>query len=352
MTRPGCALIAACGVGVLLGTSASSSDGDRARAFLASTFGLSTADLAQIDRGTVVSRTLDAGDKREVATLGVVRVRITPEFYVQQLLDIANFKRDEAILQIGTFSNPPDLADVTGLTLEDADIRSLRECRVGDCGLQLSADAITRFREGVDWRRPDAGPQANALMRQILVEYVTRYASDGGTAAMEYADRSERVNVGREFASLADPPAGAWTHFPGLHRHLLEYPRSGTPATRDVLYWSKEKVGRRGVASVTHLAIARTPDDSSAEYAVASKQIYGSHYYDASLGLTVLLRDRSAPSPATYIAYVNRSRVDVFGGLFGGIARGLVSSKARGTVSHQFERLQAILERRFADVPP
>jgi hypothetical protein len=84
---------------------------------------------------------------------------------------------------------------------------------------------------------------------------------------------------------------------------------------------------------------------------VASKQIYGSHYYDASLGLTILLRDGSGPSPATYVAYVNRSRVDVFGGLFGGLARSLVSSKAKGTVSDQLARLRTVLEQRFASLP-
>lgn len=347
MTTSGRGLIAACGVGVLLGAPAAAANGDRARAFLAATFDLSPADLAHLDRGAVVSRTLDASDKREVATLGVVRVRITPAFYVSQLLDIANFKQDEAILQVGTFRTPPALPDVAGLTLEDADLRSLRDCRVGDCGVQLSEHAIARFQREVDWRRGDAAARANALMREILVDYATRYMAEGPAASMVYADRSTRLDVGKEFAALASPAAGAWTHFPTLHRHLFAFPRSDTADVRDLLYWSKEKVGRRAVATVTHLAIARTTLDSPAEYAVASKQIYGSHYYDASLGLTILLRDHSDPVPATYVAYVNRSRVDVFGGLFGGIARGIVTSKAKGTVAHQLERVKDTLERRF-----
>ena len=48
--------------------------------------------------------------------------------------------------------------------------------------------------------------------------------------------------------------------------------------------------------------------------AIASKQIYGTHYFDASLGLTVLVRDRSVSSPAMYLVYLNRSRVDIFDG--------------------------------------
>ena len=77
------------------------------------------------------------------------------------------------------------------------------------------------------------------------------------------------------------------------------YPMEHTPETSDILYWSKERVSRRLVVSVTHLAISRTTHGPSA-YAIASKQIYGTHYFDASLGLTVLVRDRSVSSPAMY----------------------------------------------------
>src|SRR4030095_1658082 len=96
-------------------------------------------------------------------------------------------------------------------------------------------------------------------------------------------------------------------------QHLLEYPTGPVPETTDIIYWSKERVSRRLVVSVTHLAIARTAG-SATNYAFASKQIYGAHYFDASLGLTILVRDQSAPSPATYVVYINRSRVDIFNG--------------------------------------
>ena len=116
--------------------------------------------MARVDTGQVVSRTLSAHESREVATLGVARIRATPDFYVDRLTDIVNFKRDEAVVQIGTFSNPPHLSDVAGLTLDAWDVDRLRECRVNDCGLQLSADAIDRLVATVDAMRAfvDADP--------------------------------------------------------------------------------------------------------------------------------------------------------------------------------------------------
>ena len=101
------------------------------------------------------------------------------------------------------------------------------------------------------------------------------------------------------------------------------------------------------MVSVTHLAISRTAHAAS-DYAIASKQIYGAHYFEASLGLTVLLRDRSAASPATYVIYLNRSRVDVFSGMFAGIARRLVTARARSLVSEQLAQLQRSLEHQFS----
>jgi hypothetical protein len=164
---------------------------------------------------------------------------------------------------------------------------------------------------------------------------------------MQYADGAGTLNLGQEFRALAASEFGGWNRFPLLRSHLLEYPDLVAPDTFDRLYWSKERVGRRSVASVTHLAIARTAATSPADYAVASKQIYGTHYYDASLGLTVLLRGRASAAPATYVAYLNRSRIDIFGGVLGKLTRRVVTVKARTTVSDQLARLQRTIETQF-----
>jgi hypothetical protein len=316
---------------------------DPARAFLATSFKVSGAEMGRIDSGHVVVRSLGATDPREVATLGIVRIRVTPEFYAERLADIVTFKRTDDIVQIGTFSTTPVVTDVAELTLDEWDVRKLRECRVGNCALQLSADAIDRFKRDIDWQRPDTQGQADRVMRQMLVEYVSRYRDAGVTASMQYADQSTAMDVGREFASLVEADGETWQHFPDLRRHLLSYPMEHAPETSDILYWSKERVSRRLVVSVTHLAISRTTHGPSA-YAIASKQIYGTHYFDASLGLTVLVRDPSVSSPAMYLVYLNRSRVDIFDGLFGGIARTIVNTRARSLVATQLGRLQRTME--------
>jgi hypothetical protein len=315
-----------------------------ARGFLTSVFSLTKADFERLDAGQVVNRTLAATDKREVATLGVVRIKITPEVYVERLQDIVSFKKDDAVLQIGAFGTPPAVTDMAAMTLDDTDVRSLRRCRVGSCGVQLSEAAISKFQQEIDWHRADAHQQAELLLRRTLVEYVGSYGKAGTAALMEYADEPERINPGREFASLMGPDVPGWKTFPGLRQYLLDYPASDVPGTIDRLYWSKEKVSRRTVVSVTHLAIMRTSNDTPADYAIASRQIYGTHYFDSSLGLTVLVADRAAATPVTYVVYLNRSRVDIFDGIFGGMARHLVTGRARSTVTDLLGRLKRRLE--------
>jgi hypothetical protein len=52
------------------------------------------------------------------------------------------------------------------------------------------------------------------------------------------------------------------------------------------------------------------------------------------------VRDAAARVPATYVVYLNRSRIDIFDGLFGGMARRIVAGRARSLVTEQLARIQ------------
>ncbi|MEO7272565.1 MAG: hypothetical protein ABIX28_18440 [Vicinamibacterales bacterium] len=316
---------------------------DPARTFLMTAFNLSGADVAALDRGEVVSRTLEAKHHREVATLGIVRIRTSASTYVERLADITTFKRTEDVLQIGVFGSVPQPADVAPLHIEDGDVKLLRGCRVEECEVRLPADVIERVRQGIDWRAPDASGKASLLLRQMLVDYVARYRQTGAAAVMEYADRRPRLDVAREFASLIDGDPITSTYAGRLRNHLLNFPKSSVDKVTDFIYWSKERVRGRPVVSITHVATVAAVDDSPVAYAIGSKQLYAMHYYDASLGLTLLVPDRAAAGPATYVVYLNRSRIDLFDGMFGGVARRIVASRAKGLVAEQLQRLQRVL---------
>ena len=110
---------------------ASGSQGpDRSRAFLMGAFDLSAADIGRLDRGEVISRTLDVKNRREIATLGIVFIKTPPSTYIERMADIATFKRAEGILQIGRFSSVPQAADVATLSIDQAELKRLPRRRL------------------------------------------------------------------------------------------------------------------------------------------------------------------------------------------------------------------------------
>lgn len=327
---------------IALGAAVDTPPVDSSRAFLMSAFDVSPEQIARLDRGEVVARTLDVSNRREVATLGIVRIDTSPSRYAERLADITAFKRTGDVVQVGIFSSVPQLADVAALSLDEAELKRLRACRVGHCDVRLPADVIERVQRDVHWDAPDASRQASALIRQQLVDYVARYRH-GSAAAMEYADRGLRLNVAGEFAALLEADTVTLRYAPRLRRHLLDYPAAPGDGMRDFVYWSTELIRGRPVISITHVATAVAVDDSPVAYAVGSKQIYAMHYYDASLGLTLLVPDRRAGAAATFVVYLNRSRIDLFDGLFGGVARRIVAGRARGLVAEQLQRLQRVM---------
>jgi hypothetical protein len=71
---------------------------------------------------------------------------------------------------------------------------------------------------------------------------------------------------------------------------------------------------------------------------IASKQIWASHYYDGSLGITVLVD----ANPGTYLVYLNRSRIDLLRDA--GFKRWLVKRFAPGAIRKEVVTLKRQVE--------
>ena len=158
------------------------------------------------------------------------------------------------------------------------------------------------------------------------------------------------MSVATEFKALVTSPPILLGRYPPLYEHITRYPHGTTTGVQDVIYWSKEKVGPRIVTSVTHIALVRLPPGPTpAVYAGASRQLYGTQLYEASLGVTLLLQDPGNANQL-YLVYANRSRVDAIGGFFGVIKRGVVRSRARAAVPGTLDRARVNAERRYAEL--
>jgi len=319
---------------------------DAPRAFLRAGIGLTTEEEARLDRGEVVTRSLPAPESEDVAGLAVVRVAVSRETFLQRFRVIETFKRASAVLQVGRFGAPPRLEDLAGLAIDRADLDAIGDCRPGDCHIALTAADMERRRQELDATRPGFRERAARWYRERLVAVVADYLARGNTALPVYASRRRPIPVAEHLATLVGNSRCLRDHAPELRRYLLEFPAARPPGVEEFVYWSKEKVGPKPVISLTHVVMHHDPGRPE-RTVIASKQLYASHYFEASLGLTVVIDDAGADGrPGLLMAYMNHSRSDAFTGFLGPLRRAIVRSRLRSGAQETLLAMRTTLEDR------
>ena len=81
--------------------------------------------------------------------------------------------------RVGKFNDPPRLSDLDALELLESDVRDLRNCRPGDCELQLSENTMAQFDARVDWDSADAPAQATRIYREMIFDALRTYRVGG-----------------------------------------------------------------------------------------------------------------------------------------------------------------------------
>jgi hypothetical protein len=194
-------------------------------AFVSKSVRLDASERNMLLSGHPVTKLLDSDPAKEVAVFGAIWIAAPPDEYVRLVQDIERFESGGAFHQTKRISNPPSSADFAMLELPDEDLRDLRDCRVGDCALKLGADALRTLRTQVDWRRPSAKVEANAIFRRLAYEYVTGYVNGGNDELAVYRDQEHPLFVADEFRLMIDRMPTLATSLPDVKRYLLDYPR-------------------------------------------------------------------------------------------------------------------------------
>lgn len=312
-------------------------------AFLQARIGLTTKELTGVRRGEVIAKILPS-EQREVAVFGVVLVKASPDFFVERFRDIESYKKGTSVPLVKKFSDPPRIQDLGPLKIDRKDFDALKKCRIGNCDVKLSAAAIERLEKEIDWDAPDAAEQVNELARVSLLEYVTRYLAGGNRALSEYNDKKKPLRIAEQFDAILKASPYIYEYEPEFYEYLRVYPAKHLDDSDDFLYWSKEKFGLKPVISVTHVSIYRRP--GTGHTLIASKQIYASHYFEASLGLTAVVAAQTE-EPSFYLLYLNRSRSDALYGGFSGLARGHVKRSARSGLLENMEKIKLSIEKEY-----
>jgi hypothetical protein len=295
--------------------------------FLAPWIVLSGSDRERLERGEVIARILPGGDA-QIAVLAATRLDAPPEALAVWARAIEKLKRSAFVPAIGRFSDPPALTDLEGLSVDDRDLEAMRACTPGDCDLKLSATEMAALRTasatgGSLWR--DA---LQREFRRLLVGRVNAYRAGGLPGLAPAADRDRPRRPEQAFEAIfAKSPYLA--RLPGVEAWLRGYPKVEGTRIDSFFYWSKESYGSgRPVIGITHVGIAHPePHHDRPAVLVTGVQIFATHYIEGALGLTLVLRDDVRGT--SYLVYLNRSRLDLLQGFFGGLTRGVLESRLR-----------------------
>jgi hypothetical protein len=309
--------------------------------FFRPSIAVSADDRQELDRGQPIARIVRGAD-HEIAVFAAIQVSIDGGRLVAWTRDIGELKRSPYVLAIGRFSDPPTIRDLDRLTVDDGDLSAIRRCQRGDCGLKLTGAEMDRLRQALAEAGDTWKPVLQDAFRQIVLQRVEGYLANGHTALHGYEDKDGPQSPGTRFSSLLHRSLFLTGGAPRFAEYLDQYPRAPMSEVESFIYWSKERLDGKAIISATHVSILRSADSGLPDALVAGKGIFATHYVNASLGLTAIMRGR--PGSPNYLAYVNRSDVDVVGGLFGGLVRVFMERRLKKEASTVLLGLRQRLE--------
>ena len=319
------------------------------RRYLTDQIGYSDRDWRDVLAGRAVAKNLETPEAVDVSIFGAVRVRGLASDLAEQIREIDVFERKLNIIGVGKFNDPPRLSDLDALELLESDVRDLRNCRPGDCELQLSENTMAQFDARVDWDSADAQAQATRIYREMIFDALRTYRVGGVDTLGTYADRIPAAPLSEEVHGLAHP-LDTPMPIPDLTRFLREYPRSSLPRADEFFYWNMGEFGMKPTTRLNQVVIQPFPTGVASlpglRYVIATRQIYANHYFSATLELRTLVDDDDGEDDGFFLLYATRSRVTGLSGFFKGLLRVIVKRRARSGMERYLTNTQAVIEGR------
>lgn len=270
--------------------------------FFRNNIGLSEEQIAAIKSGRAVVKAMPSRSPAEVFLFGAVYVHAAPEKYIQFAHDFDRLRQVPNYLALGVFSNPPQLSDLSGFSFDDDDIKALKDCKPGDCLIQMPASSMDQAQKAIDWSAADLSQQVNDLLHKAALEHVRRYQREGNQALGAFHDKRNPTDVPQQFPYMLSYAKVLPEQLPDFHRYLLEYPDYRPANTDDAFYWGKVKFGLKPTLRIVHLITMRGKPGDPVIYAVAEKQLYSSHYFETALDLSFCVRaGENAGEPGFYL---------------------------------------------------
>ena len=304
--------------------------------------GLNDEQITAIRNGKAIAKIVESRTPDEVFVFGAVYVESTPDKYLKFASDIDSLRKLPSYLAIQKFSNPPQLSDLQGFSLETQDIKDLRNCEPGHCEVQLPDEAMDSFKHSIDWAAPDVADRVNQLARTMALGALLKYIQGGNTALGTYRDKKHPAVVAATFQSLLSRSKALPVYLPQLDRYLLEYPNANADNIQTEFFWEKVNFGLKPTLRIVQAIVYRDTNSDQRTSALAVKQLYASHYFETALDLTVCVKDPERPG--IYLITMKGSQQAGLTGFKGGIVRKVAVDKTRSSLEKALAAIKQKLE--------
>ncbi len=308
--------------------------------FFQQNIGLTPDQIASIRSGQAIAKALPPRTPEEVFLFGAIYIHALPESYVQFSHDFDRIRKLPNYLALGVFSNPPLLSDLKGFSFDSDEIQALKNCKPGDCQIQLPASSIEDFHRSIDWSAADLNEQVNRHLQKAALQRLLAYQREGNQALGLYNDKRDPTVVPQQFAYMLTYAKALPAQLPAFYTFLLSYPNGKPANVEDTFRWERVKFGLKPTLRVVQVVTMRGNPADPVAYAIGEKQLYSSHYFETALDLSFCVRGSDDPKqPGFYLIMAMGSEQ---AGLTG--AKGSVIRKAAvgRSVSHLQKALTAI----------
>jgi hypothetical protein len=227
---------------------------------------------------------------------GAIYIHAAPDNYLRFALDFNRLRKLPNYLALGVFSNPPQLSDLKGFSFDDDDVQSLKNCKPGDCLIQMPASSIEELHQSINWSSANVSDQVNQLLQKAVLQRLLTYQRDGNEALGVYNDKRNPTEVPKQFAYMLSYDKVLPEQLPDFCHYLLSYPNAKPANVEDTFYWARVKFGLKPTLRVVQVVTMRGRPDDEVAYAVAEKQLYSSHYFETALDLSFCVPGNDNPS--------------------------------------------------------
>jgi hypothetical protein len=326
----------------LPGTSQSNPD---LQTFFRQNIGLSQDEIASIRSGHPVAKTLPSRTPTEVFLFGAVYIHAAAESYLKSVHDFDRLRKLPNYLALGVFSDPPQNSDLKGFSFDSDDIKALKNCKPGDCLVQMPTSSIESLQSSMDWSAPDVSEQVSQHLQKTALQLLLDYQHQGNQALGVYNDKRDPTEVAQQFAYMLSCSKALPENLPTFYRYLLDYPRAKPSNVEDTFYWARVKFGLKPTLRIVQMVTLHGNPNDPVDYAIAQKQLYANHYFETALDLSFCVRGGDdSKQPGFYLIMVMGSEQAGLTGVKGSIVRKTAVGRSVSNLQNALTNIKTTLE--------